>query len=328
MIKRYGVIEIGTRGIRLLVADASALGIYRIEYSTGDLSNLGREADEAGNLSPSSITRVGRIVARYIDIAKEKGAGEILALATEVARTAPNRHMLHEKIGQIVPLEILNKEREAAYSFIACVDAFQKDIITDSTLLVVDQGGGSTELIYGDASSEGETVLRGLSAMPLGTVALSRIFVSSSTIEAGMANVREAIKRELLAGHQFDALWQSPPTMAIGLGSAITAYLKSIVAHQEGHEPSLKSLHGRTISMDEVTNYIERIGPVLTSLNRKPGDLKADSRLTTVIGGIIAFDEITSHYRVGELRVSRHGLRYGALAWRAGRQCRIELVTA
>lgn len=328
MIKRYGMIEIGTRGIRLLVADASRLGIHRIEHSTGELSNLGREADEAGHLSASSIRRVKQIVAQYIDSAEKKGAVEILAVATEVARTAPNRHMLHEEIGKIVPLQILDKEREAAYSLIACVDAFQRDLIADSTLLVIDQGGGSTELIYGDVSGEGEIVLRGLAALPLGTVALSRIFVSSPTVEAGMAGVRDAMKRELTAGEHFDALYQLPPTMAIGLGSAITAYLKSVVAQQEGHEPTLKSLHGRTIDMNEVSAYIERIGPVLTGLNRKPGDMEADSRLTTVIGGIIGFDEISKYYRVGEMRLSRHGVRYGALAWQAGRQCRIEVATA
>ena len=62
MIKRYGVVEIGTRGVRLLVADASEEGIEQFVFSTGGLSDLGRSADANGNLSKRSIERVSRIV--------------------------------------------------------------------------------------------------------------------------------------------------------------------------------------------------------------------------------------------------------------------------
>src|SRR5215510_15387134 len=56
--ERYAVIEMGTKGIRLLVADISEGSIEQVVHSTGDLSQLGQEVDEAGNISPKSIRHV------------------------------------------------------------------------------------------------------------------------------------------------------------------------------------------------------------------------------------------------------------------------------
>ena len=327
MNKRYGVIEVGTRGIRLLVADASSERLLRVIYTTGDLSNLGKEVDKNGNLSPKSVRRVEKIAQEYRKIANDRGASKILIIATEVVRSAPNSVIIEEALKPIAPMKILTHEEEAAFSFVASVVAFQNNLAPGSTVLVIDQGGGSTELTTGIFYPKKEVVLKGLNKFDLGTVALSKRFVNASTLKDGFDNVRQTIRKELTRFRPFQILKSKPPTITVGLGSAITIFAQGIILGTEGEKPRLKDLHGRLIKTSLIAKKIAETEPKLRHLTRDDlgFELTADSELTTLISGILTYYEIARMYKIDKIRMSRTGMRYGALLWLAGKQYQIDL---
>lgn len=326
MTKRYGVIDIGTRGIRLLVADATSAGIKKFVYSTGDLSNLGREADSDGNLCEESIERVRRLTNKYVEVAQDRQADEIMAVATEVIRAAPNRQDLETSLAPLLSLRVLTREEEAVYSFIACVDAFEHILTENSVVLVIDQGGGSTELTAGTVDDGKEIVLQDIATLGLGTVDLSRMLVNAPSLRRGFDNVRQKVREELARAPRIRSLETQAPTLTVGLGSAITMFARGIIREKRGYNPSLRDLHGESIRTELIAQKIAETETALTNLNERDlPDLQADDKLSTLVSGIMTYYEILKLYQSYRIYINRNGMRYGALLWQAGKRCRIEL---
>ena len=327
MLRRYGVVEIGTRGVRLLVADASRNGIEQFVYSTGDLSDLGRYADKHGNLSKRSIQRVSRIVSRYIGIAEGKGAEQILGIATEGVRAAPNRQDLIKTLAPLVDMRLLTQAEEAAYSFVACVDAFGHLLTAGDVLLAIDQGGGSTELTAGVVSAGGEIILQDVAKLNLGAVTISKELVNAPVPADGLKAVRQAVRQELESRPRFQSLAHNRPSVTIGLGSSITRFMWDLMNREPDKPVTLQEVHGKPISAELMERQLNRIETMLGRYAR--ADLGAeqylDSELAVWLSGFLTYYEILHFFNVPEIFVSRNGTRYGAMLWHAGKQCRIKL---
>lgn len=327
MLKRYGVVEIGTRGVRLLVADASREGIEQFVYSTGDLSDLGRYADRQGNLSSRSIQRVCRIVSRYIGIAEGKGAQQIIGIATEGVRVAPNRAALINTLAPLMNVWLLSQEEEAAFSFVACVDAFGNRLTAGDVLLAIDQGGGSTELTAGSISAAGEMVLQDVATLNLGSVTIAREFINAPTPGEGLRAVREVVRRELAQQPRFQSLAQHQPTLTVGLGSSITRFMWDLLREGPHRITTLQEIHGQPINTVQMQEHLKRIETMLARYSKADlgADQYIDSELAVWLSGFVTYYEILNYLNVPEIFVSRNGTRYGAMLWHAGKQCRIEL---
>ena len=146
---RYAVIDLGTVTCRMLVADVDASGRLhelRREYA---IVNLGEGVDASGALSSDAIERAAATVGRYRALLDGLGSPdapvEVAALATSAARDAANKDALIARLAQEgVELRIIPGDREARFSFAgASLDYPGED------LLVVDVGGGSTEIVAG-----------------------------------------------------------------------------------------------------------------------------------------------------------------------------------
>lgn len=146
---RYAVIDLGTVTCRMLVADVDASGKLhelRREYA---IVNLGEGVDASGALSSDAIERAAATIGRYRALLDELGLPdtpvEVAALATSAARDAANKDALVARIAQEgVDLRVIPGDMEARFSFAgASLDYPGED------LLVVDVGGGSTEIVAG-----------------------------------------------------------------------------------------------------------------------------------------------------------------------------------
>jgi len=327
-MRRVGIIEIGTRGIRLLVADTSKAGIQKIVYSAGDLSYLGEATDSLGEISPATIKRIKRIVATYLETAGENAAEEVFAIATEAVRVAPNRSEFVREISQVVPLEVLDKSSEAAFSFLASIEAFSALLEAGSTVLVLDQGGGSTELIYGYLQDDGLPVVQSTLTLEFGTLALSKMFVDSPSATAAWSYIGDQVRDGLVAGGYHDklaGLLQQPPTLSVALGSAITFFMRDEIASVTGEKPALRSLHGRRVNPQAIIKYLERIQPAMDQMRLKPGNFPPDSDEATVLSGLVVYVTIAQELGIKQYRISRSGMRYGTLARHAGKQVIIDI---
>lgn len=153
---RYAVIDLGTVTCRMLVADIDAAGALheiRREYS---IVNLGEGVDASGKLALPAIERAAQAIEGYVALLANMGAPgvadaaegakpQVVALATSAARDAANKDELRSRLAKAgVDLHIIPGDVEARLSFSgASMDFAGED------LLVVDVGGGSTEVVAG-----------------------------------------------------------------------------------------------------------------------------------------------------------------------------------
>ena len=152
---RYAAIDIGTVTCRMLVADideAGALHELRREYA---ITNLGEGVDASGVLRPEAMQRVADVVARYqaiLDACEPEDGGGITvtAVATSASRDARNADEFVALLAEAgITLTVVPGEREAALSFAGASCDFAGERI-----LVVDVGGGSTEVVAGRAGAD------------------------------------------------------------------------------------------------------------------------------------------------------------------------------
>ncbi|MBQ9020405.1 MAG: Ppx/GppA family phosphatase [Eggerthellaceae bacterium] len=146
---RCAAIDIGTVTARLLVADVDALGMHEL-YRCSEIVNLGAGVDETGILAPDAIERVCAVVAQYRSVIDELSQDEptvVRCLATSASRDARNAGEFAARLAELgVELSVIPGEYEAQLSFLGASGDFAGE-----RLLVVDAGGGSTELIAGVA---------------------------------------------------------------------------------------------------------------------------------------------------------------------------------
>lgn len=152
--KRYAAIDIGTVTCRMLVADVEDGRVTALDREYG-ITNLGEGVDATGCLKPEAIDRVVAKVSEYLRTLEgyrtpEQPEIPIIAMATSASRDASNAQDFVQRLEELgIHLTVIPGEREAGLSFAGATAAFPGE-----TLMVVDVGGGSTELIVGKAGEE------------------------------------------------------------------------------------------------------------------------------------------------------------------------------
>ena len=150
--KRVAVIDIGTNSTRLLVADVAGGRVSPLERRS-TVTRLGRGVDLSGRLSAEAIEDVCAAIGDYVGILEELGAETVDAIATSAVRDAENGSAFIAELRERFALSarVLDGEEEARATYLG---ATSERLPTEPTL-VVDIGGGSTELVIGDADEVG-----------------------------------------------------------------------------------------------------------------------------------------------------------------------------
>ncbi|MGH3822118.1 MAG: exopolyphosphatase [Pseudonocardiaceae bacterium] len=145
---RVAAIDCGTNSIRLLVAD---VGVGRLAdvHREMRIVRLGQDVDATGRLAPEALERTRVALADYAAIARRADAEQVRMVATSAARDATNREdffgMVRETLG--TDAEVITGDEEARLSFTGAVGDLDP---ADGPFVVVDVGGGSTEVVLGE----------------------------------------------------------------------------------------------------------------------------------------------------------------------------------
>ncbi|GAA1630003.1 Ppx/GppA phosphatase family protein [Kribbella alba] len=149
---RVAAVDCGTNSIRLLIAD----------YADGELTEVGRQmrivrlgqgVDSTGAFAPGALTRTFAAADEFAVLVRDAGVSRLRFVATSAARDVSNRDQFFAGISARfgVEPEIISGAEEAALSFAGATDGLAA-LDIPGPYLVADIGGGSTELVLGDAS--------------------------------------------------------------------------------------------------------------------------------------------------------------------------------
>jgi exopolyphosphatase / guanosine-5'-triphosphate,3'-diphosphate pyrophosphatase len=157
---RVAAIDCGTNSIRLLVADLADSKLVDVHREIR-IVRLGQNVDATGRLAPEAIERTRSALADYAAIIRRTDAQQIRMVATSATRDAANRDDFFRMVRRTLnaDAEVITGDEEARLSFTGAVGDLDPD---DGPFVVVDVGGGSTEVVLGgwDGTSAQVTAAR------------------------------------------------------------------------------------------------------------------------------------------------------------------------
>ena len=304
---RIAVIDIGTYSTRLLISAVhlkptleETLNSVEDIFSVGRITALGRKLKETGYLQEEAVNEVLSTVKEYVLIAKEYGVEEIIGYATQACREAKNGNELLEKIKQLgVDVKLISGEEEAYLSFLATAYGIKPD----KDFVVIDQGGGSTEFVYGE-KNYGYSMKDSVS-FPFGIVSLTERFIRSDPPKKeDLYQMRDFIKEQLKEIKDFGRAGQF-----IGLGGTIT----TLVALENHIFPYVSSkVHGKILRKSSIKKWLDKLSS-MTVEERRSIPVIEDRRAEVIISGIVIFDTALDFFGKESITVSDWGLRHGAV---------------
>jgi exopolyphosphatase/guanosine-5'-triphosphate,3'-diphosphate pyrophosphatase len=145
------VVDLGTNSTRLLIAKVHGGRVEELERRS-TVTRLGEGVDANGRLADGAMKRVFDTLSEYRELIDRHGADPVVAVATSAVRDSANgedfRRQMRERFG--IDAQILSGDEEARLTFLGATAARDGDAAT----LVIDIGGGSTELVIGKAGED------------------------------------------------------------------------------------------------------------------------------------------------------------------------------
>ena len=290
--------DIGTNSTRLLVADVRDGSVIEVERLL-EITRLGAGVDRSGALRPDAIARVLACLERYARIARSHEADHRLAVATSAVRDALNRD---ELLGGIAaagfPVRVLSGDEEAAATFAGVLSAGTPPGGT----LVIDVGGGSTELVLGDRDG---TVAWSCS-LQMGCVRMTERFLGEQVVGADAIDACETAVRDLLA--VVPRRVSARIERAVGVaGTATTA--AAIELGLAEYDPA--RIHGSTVTLRQLVATRDRLALLTLEERRDVVGLEA-RRAPVIVAGLVVLGCVLDHLGLDSFTVSERDILHGA----------------
>lgn len=309
MTTRVAGIDCGTNSIRLLIADFVD-GRLRDVHREMRIVRLGQGVDATGKFAPDALERTRAALADYADLLIAHDVSRVRMVATSATRDAANRDeffaMTAQVLGAAVPgavAEVITGTEEAALSFRGAVGELDS---ADGPFVVVDLGGGSTEVVLGD----GDGTVTASHSADIGCVRLTERCLHSDPPTAGEVADARRVARELIG----EALQAVPvPHAKTWVGVAGTMTTLSALAHGLT-EYDAGVIHLSRVVFADLLQVCDRLIGMTRTQRAALGPMHP-GRVDVIGGGAIVVQELASELReragINELVVSEHDILDG-----------------
>ena len=295
-MKTVAAIDVGTNSTNLLVIDEHGAEITRVITST----RLGEGLQSTGELSLEAISRTIEVITSYVATAQSFGATKIQIVGTAACRRARNTanfiEILREKTE--LTLEVLSESDEASLTFFGALIGLPA---IDTTTLVIDIGGGSTEYTVGTESIDV------FASIPFGAVTSTDSHISSDLPRPeDLTNLIGAVSDELEDITRDHPIVGSPMRTVGVAGTIVT-----IAAVELGlHEFDDSALHGMSLSRDAVEDVFRTVATEPLALRVQNPGLGPD-RADIIVAGCCILVATMRRLHLSEITVSTRGLLDG-----------------
>jgi exopolyphosphatase/guanosine-5'-triphosphate,3'-diphosphate pyrophosphatase len=287
------VIDIGTNTLLLLIVDEQ---LHRV-VDLCRFGRLGKGLDASGSLAPETIAASLEICREYRAILDTHAISAPAIIGTQALREATNAAEFTGPAEQILgaPIEIIAGPREAELAFLSVARTFPE--LAGSPYLVVDVGGGSTELI----TSDGTHVVSAVS-IPIGAVRLTERHLSS---DPPTAAERAALDVDIDAHLATLELPRGVPVVGTA-GSATT--FASVALRLATYDPD--AVTGFRLTPEDVTDLSRRIaGATVAERRAMPG--MEPQRADVIGGGVAIYERIMQRTNAPVFITCDRGIRWG-----------------
>jgi len=294
--KRVAVIDVGTNSTRLLVADVAGGRVSPVDRRS-TVTRLGRGVDLSGLLSAEAIEDVCSAIGGYVEALEELGAETVDAIATSAVRDADNGSAFIAELRERFALSarVLDGEEEARLTYLG---ATSESLPTEPTL-VVDIGGGSTELIVGSGRE-----ISFHDSLQAGVVRHTERHFNgdppgAGEMEALATDIRGLIEESVGAGIE--------ASHGIAVAGTPTS-LAAVEMELEPYDPA--RVHGHVLALPSIQRMLSRLASAPLAERVEIPGLHPD-RAPTIVAGVVILIETMRAFGLEEIAVSEHDILYG-----------------
>lgn len=304
---RVAAVDCGTNSIRLLIADVID-GRLRDVHREMRIVRLGQGVDATGEFAPEALARTRIALSAYAELMRRHDVGAVRMVATSAARDVSNREeffaMTSEVLGSVVPgavAEVITGTEEAGLSFYGAVGDLGS---AAAPFVVVDVGGGSTEVVLGSEDAEA-----GYSA-DIGCVRLTERCLRSDPPTGDEIDAARAVVRDALT----EVLRQVPVQKArtwVGVAGTMTtlaALAQKITTYDSD------AIHLSRVSFDELLPVCAELLAMTREQRAALGPMH-EGRVDVIGGGALIVQELAAvlgeKAGITDLVVSEHDILDG-----------------
>ena len=302
---RVAAVDCGTNSIRLLVADVDLDAAVLTDVDRRmEIVRLGEGVDRTGRFAPAALERTFAACGRYAEVIATTGAERLRFVATSASRDVANRDDFVDGVRTALGVdpEVVSGDEEAALSF---AGATRELLGTDcrTPFLVVDIGGGSTELVLGDTS------VQAARSIDIGCVRMTerdlhedpprpeQVAAARRDIEGGIAVAAESVPI------------QQAGTL-VGLAGSVTT-VAAMALDLPAYQP--ERIHRSRVSAAEVRSVTSRL-LAMTREERAALPFMHPGRVDVIGAGALILACVVDAVAADEVLVSEHDILDG-IAW-------------
>lgn len=296
-------IDIGTNTVLLLVGTTETNRVQVLEEQQR-IPRLGTDVDQSGILSSDSIDRVISVLRDFKGLVEQKypAIDNIFVTATSAVRDAKNRRDLIEAVKENTGLQVhvLSGLEEAEFTFAGALSMLDDNESIEKNV-IVDIGGGSTEIAHGKREIEDRY------SFDMGCVRFTERFLSDDPpTQDQIKKCRKAVN-EVFEEHHFNFKKHS---FLIGVGGTVTslAYMQKQMDQYDSRQ-----LSGHIITRDAMQKVIQKLKMNSSTILFKEYPTVMEGRADIFLAGLLILDEFMSTYNFNELATSTGGIRHGTL---------------
>lgn len=305
---RVAAVDCGTNSIRLLIADFVDGRLHDVHREMR-IVRLGEGVDATGEFAPAALARTREALTDYATLMREHSVPTVRMVATSAARDAGNRDeffaMTAEVLGSAVPgaiAEVISGTEEAALSFQGAVGELDD---AAGPFVVVDLGGGSTEVVVGDAGG-----VKASFSADIGCVRLrERCLHSDPPTPDEIAAARAAARDGLLQA------FRVVPVEAARTWVGVAGTMTTLAALGQGLTTyDSEAIHLSRVGFDDLLVVCEDLVAMTYKQRAALGPMH-EGRVDVIGGGAIIVEELARELRsragITELVVSEHDILDG-----------------
>ena len=312
----YGALDLGTNNCRLLIARPARDG-FRVVDSFSRIVRLGEGLSRTGLLDDRAMDRAYDALALCAERVARKGldAERLTAVATQACRAADNGEAFIERVrrGTGLKLRIIDPSEEASLSVAGCLNLFDPRA---EAVLVIDVGGGSTELSWLMRSARGFES-KGWMSAPLGVVTLAERHPepegdTEAWYEAMVADVSEHLAIGGPNDERVRTLFESGRVHMVGTSGAITSLAGIHLGLRRYQRDLVDGLWMTRGDCEAAATRLKSLGPAGRAAESCIGPDRAD----LVLAGAAILEAVQRAWPCERVRVADRGLREGLLLQR------------
>lgn len=310
----YAALDLGTNNCRLLIATPNSGG-FRVVEAYSRIVRLGEGLSQSGRLSEAAMERAMAALKVSAEKVRRRRVVRLRAIATQACRMAANGPEFIARVAEEtgLKLQIISPQEEARLSVAGCLNLIDR---TADAALVVDVGGGSTELSWvelKDAPPTGPPPIRAWLSIPMGVVTLAERFPEGEQgTEDWFRQMVETVKAEISAFRRAEPLrpvFDADRAHLIGTSGAITSLAGLHLDLPRYDRSRVDGIWMTRAECDAAATRLLALSPKARADQPCIGPDRAD----LVLAGAAILQAVQELWPCTRVRVADRGLREGIL---------------